>query len=169
MGRRLFLWKRTHYACFMNDVTITITPEEFSRLLKLTYLGEFMANMDLPAESLDPERRALAELRSKMFYFADANGKQHYSYRDEATGQWFASRGLEEDADIRRIVREYDDHVFWEELGGRLASRDLMAEYGKDTIENMEDEHYASAQDALLAYYDREFDAHGTDRLYVKD
>lgn len=153
----------------MPDITLTLSQDDFGRLLKLAYLGEFMANMDLTDSSLDDERRALARVRSDLFALADENGKAHYAYHDATRDEWFASRGLEEDADIRRLVQEYDEHVFWEELSSRLSSRDLVEEYGKETIDTMEDEHYARAQDALFDYYDREFDVHGTDRLYVKE
>lgn len=148
---------------------ISLSPDEFSRLLKLVYLGEFMANVDLNDDALDDERKAFADLRSKLFGLAEENGKPHYAFYDLPRDEWFASRGLEEDAVIRKIVQEYDEHVFWEELSDRLSSRDLMDEYGKDTIKNMEDEHYARAQDTLLDYYDREFDTHGVDRLHVRE
>jgi hypothetical protein len=150
-------------------ITLTFTPEQFERLLKLAYVGEFTANVDVPDAEMDDERRALADLRSRLFAEASEQGAGHLAYRDDTGGEWFASRALEEDEDIKRYIREYDDHVFHEELVHRLASRDLMREYGADTLRHMEDAHYARAQKALLEYYDAELDAHGVDRIEIKE
>jgi len=113
---------------------INFTKKQFENLLKLVYLGEWMAN----AHRTDDVIKKYQEIMFYIFSFAKDFGFEKYvDDENVGDGKFYPTRLFEEDTDINKIHDEYDDNTFWDEIIDRLAKRDFVKKYGVDKIKKM--------------------------------
>ena len=146
---------------------LELTPEEFERLLKLAYLGEAVANDWTPADRHEPQQLGMTDVLYDLCARAKDTPAAGYVVQDEKSGEWMPSQALDQEMD--EIISRYDNEVFWDELIARMTRRDLLAEYGQQSIETMSDVYKKQAEQPLNEYYSREVREHGLDRLLVND
>jgi len=142
-----------------------LTGEEYEKLLKLAYLGNWMVNaIRYPDEEVAEYRN----VESRLLAQAENFGLDGYAQLQEDTGLYYASDKLSEDPEVQRMRDEYDDEVFWGELIIRLTRRDFIRKYGREKIEKMPPEERLEKEMEIEQKYWREFQKHGLDRLGVK-
>lgn len=142
---------------------IEFTKDQLKQLLQLSYLGNWLANAHRTGEKDDPRVGKFDKLLSVLLSYAP----------DAGVPQWVDEKGrtpkpaqtLEDNAEIVQLIEEYDDDAFWEELSLRLAHRDFERLYGICPDEVTLDAEMEEVLHELEERYEREFEAHGLDRL----
>ncbi|MGH7141556.1 MAG: hypothetical protein ACREGH_02905 [Minisyncoccia bacterium] len=129
---------------------ITLTKEQVLTLLRLAYLGNWLGNSERVGDSDDPLITEFDELQKKLFALAGV-----------------PERAIEEDTLVGRLVEEYRDDVFWDELSERLAHRDFERLWDlcpdRDTLSPQMQREFEKIRER----YDRELEESGIDRLEV--
>ena len=143
---------------------VSFTTKEYTRLLELVHLGLTVAGAQPDDPATMPER--YGGLAQKVFGLAEVFGCADLVETD-VNGEFFPHEKLSGGA-TRGKVEAFAEDVFWNELAGRLAARDLRSELGGDAAEA--DELSAEEEEKLAAHEDvywREFEQHGVDHLVV--
>ncbi len=143
---------------------VSFTTKEYTRLLELVQLGLSVAGAHADDPATMPER--YAALAQKVFGLAETFGCADLVETD-VNGEYFPNEKLTEGL-VREKLDEFMEDVFWGELAGRLALRDLRAEVGTAPLEKEElseenEEKLSANEDA----YWREFETHGVDHLVL--
>ncbi|MCQ2959243.1 MAG: hypothetical protein MJ198_03525 [Bacteroidales bacterium] len=136
---------------------IELNDQEFQDLLQLAYMGEWVLN----AYESAPNAGNIDELEQKLYESAYRQGNDDIEF-DKKLGGYVPCQEFEEDCD--KIIQEYDEHTFWEELIIRLANRDLQ-EIGADKLPQKE---FEKKQNELIQKYEKEFGKNGIDNLKLK-
>lgn len=137
---------------------LKLTPDEYLKLIELAYLGEWMINAHHdPEYQDDPATRIVQRLL--------AAGPPPGASRDEETGGYYLDTEWM-DRLYDTYILDYDDHVFWDELTERLASRDLARERGV-SAEDIDRDADLSELRPLEERYREELEEHGIDRLGI--
>src|SRR3989344_9155736 len=115
---------------------IEFTKEQYEQLLKLVYLGNWIANAIHTGAKDDPRDEQLKAVEDYVFSFAKEMGFSSLVEYDEKFKQHFPTSAF--DDFVQRYIDEYDEDCFWEELFYRLSNRDFARVYTKDQISKME-------------------------------
>jgi hypothetical protein len=146
----------------MQNVDLSLSRNEFETLVKLAYLGNWVANA---AREENEELAPYARLEQVVFKrAAEAGLTELVEYSDEHA-LYFPTDALEE-AEAEHIT-DYDDAQFWEELPDRLAMRDMALKYSDKTVAAMDIDEAAEKAQPFMEKYWNEIEKHGLDRLKV--
>lgn len=145
---------------------LSLSPEEFERLLKLAYLGEAVLNDWTPSEKHDRGQLSATGLLYDLCAEAEGTPARKYVRFDDIIGEWVPSAELDKEMDD--VIARYDGEAFWDELVAHLARRDMVAEYGDDAIAGMSDAYRRQAERPLYDYYFNEIREHGVDRIVIR-
>jgi len=138
---------------------IPFTKEQYRTLLKIAFLGEWVANARKTENFLDD----VSDIQQYIFSFA---GKFGASELVEKRGREYdPTEAL--DTMLYPITEEHDSRAFWEQLVERLADRDLVKEHGEEGIGKLDPEEYETQLDERASVYEEEFEAFGLARLQV--
>jgi len=142
---------------------VSFTQKEFSRLLELVHLGLYVtgARPDDPATMTE----RYAAIAQKTFGLAEVFGCADLVEAD-VNGQFFPNEKLTEGKALEELDGFIDD-VFWTELAGRLAARDLRAELGAKKLDEELTEADETRLDEIEDKYWREFETHGVEHLVL--
>ena len=135
---------------------INLTKKQYVELLETSYLARFM----IEAYQLDTGER-YAETDQHLLSHAQDFG--YKAEEDSDLNQRFVNDETAEP--LHRLIGEYNDCVFWEELVLRLASRDLARKLGQEALESLSPEEYESRLEPLMEAYRREFEDNGQQNL----
>lgn len=141
-------------------VSVSLSEEEYRRLLVLTFLGEWVVN----AVRKEPDP-SYEDAASKIYSFAKGTSLEMLAAFDRDKEDWAPAQILEDEA--QALIDEYDDKTFWEELTVRLVERDLISKHGERTVRNMRPDQRTRAGKPIAQAYTREFEDRGLDRLFV--
>ena len=141
-------------------VHLTLTDEQYADLLRLTYLGNQVANSGRP----DAKRiSGFDDVEQQLFAMAKAAGLAKYADFDRPSTRYFAGSSLEDE--LAELLMDYDDSVFWDELARRLTLNELEQTMGQAGVEALTDSEYARLEEPLFEKYWRELSEHGIERL----
>lgn len=140
----------------------SFTPKEYARLLELVHLGLWVSGGRPDDPATMPER--YEELAQKIFALAEPFGCSDLVEVD-VNGEYFLNEKLTGGVAHEKLDA-FSEDVFWGELAGRLAARDLRTEIGSAAAEELAPEHEEKLSEHEDAYW-REFEAHGVDHLVV--
>jgi len=143
-------------------LTITLSDEEYRRLLMLAYLGEWMVN----AIRKEPDS-AYDDLASKVYSFSKGTSAETLFAFDGGKEEWVPSEKFESEA--HTLIDEYDDNTFWEELTARLTERDLIARNGERVVRSMRPDQRIRASKSIAQAYTKEFEEQGLARLFITE
>ena len=141
-------------------MTLTLTDEEYSRLMMLSFMGEWMINAI--RKDPDPEYEDVA---SKIYSFARGTPSEDQVVFDSDLGDWVPTEAFEENA--QAMIDQYDDTTFWEELTARLTERDLVETHGERAVGGMRPDQREREISAIAKDYTREFEEQGLARLRI--
>jgi hypothetical protein len=137
------------------------TEKEYRTLVDILTLSGMI--LDAYGRGEDSSRKGCFELEQKIYSYFEDVGSRDLIMRDPSTGQYVRKWSIDRSETIVKILDEYVDASFWEELIVRMAERDMLADLelqGKDqsklTLEERET--------LLRKYgdrYDREFRSNG--------
>ena len=144
---------------------IDFTKEQFENLMKMVYLGNWMAN----AHKTDDTIEKYSEIENYIFSFAKDFGFEEYVDDSDANkGKFYPTRMFEEDTDINTIHDDYNNDTFWDELVERLTIRDFRKKYSIEEITKMSSEERFSEMGKIEEKYADEVEEYGIDRLIIK-
>jgi len=141
---------------------ITLSQDQYEKLLQLVYLGNWLVNSYRGSERLE----GYDKLAEDIMAFAPSAGLKDWVEFDEFEGRYYPSRKLDEE--MRKFWEEYDEDVFWNMLIDGLAERDYGRKYGQEDLETMEWDEYDKKLEPFLKKYEKEIDEHGLERLEVR-
>jgi hypothetical protein len=127
---------------------IKLTAEQAQNLLRLIYLGNWLANSQRIGTEEDPLIADFDELQKHLFKTASV-----------------PERAIETDSLVAKMIEEYREEVFWDELVERLAHRDFERLWGlcpdhDELAPEMEREY-----EKIQLRYEIELEESGIDRL----
>jgi hypothetical protein len=144
------------------------TEKEYRALVDVLTLSGMI--LDAYGRGEDKSRKGCFELEQKIYSYFEDMGSRDLITRDPSTGQYVRKWSSDRSETIVKILDEYVDASFWEELIVRMAERDMLADLelqGKDqsklTLEERET--------LLLKYgdrYDREFRSNGLKSIIAR-
>lgn len=145
----------------------SLNPEEFRRLLLLATLGEVVMNDWTPQKELTSDQQACIDVVQDLYARAVQDRQTDLVTEDAETGCLLPGERIR--SQIDKWLSIYDNDVFWDELVARLAQRDMVAEYGRETLERMPEAYRRSAEQPMLDYYWREVRQNGMDHFVMQD
>lgn len=138
---------------------LKLSTDQYTKLVELAYMGEWMVNAHHADEHQDEEALAVLQALLGAVPLAGVD-------RDPETDEFFMDPDWTEQIYDKHIA-DYDDHVFWEELTERLAARDLARTRGVSMEAIDRDEDIAALRPIEDEYRD-EFEDNGIDRLELR-
>lgn len=144
---------------------IEFTKEQYKTLLKLVYLGNWMAN----AHRTEDFEENMQKLEHYVFSFAKDFGLADYvDSENVGDGEFYPTRKFEEETEVHSLHADYDEETFWDEIIDRLGERDCIRKYGAENIKKMSrGEWFEKLCDCEQEWAD-EINEHGIDRIEVK-
>ncbi len=142
---------------------INLTKEQYEQLLRVTYLGSWMAT--LPQEECDAGYEAMEQF---ILSLAKSFGYENYVGYDESTKEYFPTEEFEQKTDVIELIRDYNTYVIWQELMLTLARRDLINEYGEEAVAAMSEEEMVEKEYPILMKYQDEFHENGLAHLVIE-
>jgi len=119
-------------------MNITLTRKEFTRLIELAYMGDWVATSMVTDADVDAPGslvKRYGDLMNKLYRLAatHADGCPHYAEPDENDNDlFFPTARLEDDSPASRAIDKFTNDTFWEELITRMSARDVMRETGRE-------------------------------------
>ncbi len=146
---------------------VEFTKEQYASLMKLVYLGNYMANGNrMDDEVIDD----FNDLEDYIFGKAKEAGLERYvdegTNEDEGDPIAYPSELLDEE--VSEYIEEFESQIFWDELIDLLTKRDMIKKYGEDKLEAMEIEDLISKESEIYDKYAEEFNDKGIENLYLK-
>jgi hypothetical protein len=113
---------------------IEFSREEFRTLMDMAHIADWVVN----SRSVAGEKQAdFADLRTKIFRFAEAFGFGELVDADPATGHFDETRQFDDELQEKGYLEDYEEDTFWYELTSRLALKYLLDEMGEDALMNL--------------------------------
>ena len=142
---------------------IELTKEQFLLLMKVVYLGNWMANASRTGRKDDPHIKEYEEISDFIFSLASKFGFseniEHELEFDESV----------ETTEVSKLREDYDEETFWAELPDRLGERDFYNMYSKEDWKRMtQDERFLKMQECVIKW-EEELEKYGIDRLEMVD
>jgi hypothetical protein len=145
----------------MDVKKVEFTGEQYLQLIKIVYLGRWMAS-----SHTDEPDKPLEELEQYIFSHAKAFGHGAYVDFDPNYKKFFASVTLEDEMDP--VIQNYDDFTFWDELAWRMAERDFAQKFDHAQVLCMTNDEIFRQKNAFADKYFDEFTTNGIDKLLLK-
>lgn len=145
---------------------INFTKKQYLSLMKLVYLGNWLANA---SRLQDEQIKEYEETEGYIFSFAKGFGHSRYVEHEPEDGdRYFPTRYFEEEADVRGLIEDYDNETFWQEAADRFGDRDFIKKYSEEAIEKMDrDERFVKRMECEEKY-EKEFEENGIERMEIK-
>jgi len=141
---------------------IELTEEQFKTLLKLAYIARWIATY---RNADDVEE--YVSLEEYLFSLADECGLEKFAEYNEEIEGYMPSREFEEETNIREMLNEYEESIFWDQLISRLVYRDLLRALGEENIKNANREEVMRMQENFVKAYLHEFSRNGLENLEI--
>ena len=132
-------------------------------MAKVVYLGNWMANANRIGQDDDPRLDEYEEIADLVFSYASKFG-----FPKDLENELEIADGMET-TEVSRLHEEYDEETFWEELSGRLGTREFYRKYSRKELEGMtQSERFIKLQECVIAW-EEEVNEHGLERLEIKE
>ncbi len=141
-------------------MTLNLTTDEFRSLMKIVFLGNWMANA-YRGEAL-PEFEKIEQL---ILSRASSFGAEEPVNFDPKKDAWSYTREFDEE--MQEFVNDYNIEALYDELGYWLARRDLMDDIGEEKAAGLTPAGLSEAAAPYLEKYDREFEEYGIERIGI--
>lgn len=141
---------------------IDLTKEQYEQLLKVVYLGNWMAT--LPQEECDTGIEGIGQF---IFSLSVDFGFQNYIGYDDDTKEYFPTEEFEQKTDVIDLIRDYNTYTIYQELVLTLARRDLINQYGEEAMEKMSESEMVEKEYPILMKYQDELQENGLANLVI--
>lgn len=151
---------------FPQNLSINFSREQYSNLLNMAHLGNWMINAQRSGAKGDEQYEEYNDLESYLFSFAKKMGFGNLV--DEYKGKFYTSWDFMELSDADSFHEEYDEENFWGELVSRLADRDMEKCFG-EKIEKTDKSEYFSKLFNCEEKYEKEVEDFGMQRMEINE
>ena len=127
---------------------INLTAEQARDLLRLVYLGNWLANSQRVGTEEDPLIEDFDALQKQLFAVAS-----------------IPEAAIETDTLVAKAIEEYREEVFWDELVERLAHRDFERLWGLCPDNDELSPEMETEYEKIQMRYETELEESGVDRL----
>lgn len=141
---------------------INITKNQYRLLLDIVHAGNTMINGIRNQDELIKEYE---ELEQYIFSFAKDFGFEDLIEYDKQYKEYMPTREFDETI-VEELIDEYDDYVFWQELEGNLAKRDVFKEFNGIINEDNREE-ALRRQFQIESNYEDEFINNGLNNVSI--
>jgi hypothetical protein len=151
---------------------ILFTKSEYRTLFDMIYMAEWM--LTAYDTETDPAKAKYHHLAQKIYSHAKEMGCE--TLVEDENNEYFTTAAYEQKSGIHDLIDTYDSDSFWDQLVDRLTERDVEEKARANAGESagvsqskpLSNAAYSALADPIADAYEREFSAHGLDRLYVK-
>ncbi|MHB8109723.1 MAG: hypothetical protein ACYDHW_06795 [Syntrophorhabdaceae bacterium] len=143
---------------------IDFTNEQYQTLLKMAYLGHWIANV----WGEDHESNEYSEMQSYLFGFAKDFGLEEFADYDEQAKTYYPAADFEENEELNEIIDWYDDNAFLDKLIHNLAGRDMLEKHGEKELREMSDDKFFKEEGFFVQKYQSEIAKNGIKNLMMK-
>jgi len=147
----------------MKDITLKLSRQEYLDLLKVLEIAhEVTANLDEGYKKYEMLHRRVDGLSKIALALGEDGGEDSVTERD---GELSVSDDVSDY--IEKLMDDYDEDIFWEELKHRLSERDFLESLAKTDKKKLKNIHEKIPELAKKFYegYDDEFKKRGIERL----
>lgn len=149
-----------------NVQTINLTHNQFLSLMKVVYLGNWMAN----AHRTKDIQKEYENIQDYIYSKASQFGFEKYVDHEGSDGERYYPTSLfEELTDVHKLHEAYDEETFWDEMAERFGERDFVEKYSKEEIIKMSQEEYFIKLSECIDFYNEEFVKFGLQRIRLED
>lgn len=142
---------------------IEFTEKQYKALLKIVYLGSWMASSTKEEPEMEYEN-----IEQYVLSFAKDFKMENFVGYDKKLKSYYPTEEFEDNSDVVEQIEAYNEYTVWEALVLALSRRDLIKKYGAKKAEQMSDEELLEKEYPLIQKYEEEFREHGFDNLVVK-
>jgi len=147
---------------------IELSKKQFKSLLKVVYLGNWMANAHRDGSAKDPHVEEYEEIEDYIFSYAKQFGFDEYLDDEDADeGKFFPTRLFEEETGVNELHDEYNEETFWVELIDRLGERDFVRHHGIEAIRKMDSDEAYEKRWNFIEKWDKEVCENGLDNIGI--
>ena len=146
-------------------MNIEFTKKQYKTLLKLVYLGNWMAN----AYRTEDFEKDMQEVEEYVFSFAKDFGLE--SFADAKTvgdGKYYPTMKFMKETKVHNLHEDYDEETFWEKLIDCFGKRDCVRKYGHQ-IKKMSKEELFEKLTECEDYWCDEINEYGIQRLEIEE
>ena len=142
---------------------IEFTQKQYEALLKIVYLGSWMAS-----STKEKPEREYENIEQYILSFAKDFNMEKFVGFDKKQKSYYPSEEFENSTDVVQQIDDYDEYQVWETLVLSLSHRDIVKKYGEKKVEQMSEDELLEKEFPLIQKYEEEFREHGFDNLYVR-
>jgi hypothetical protein len=139
---------------------IDLNKEQYISLMKLIYLGEYMAN---GMKASDDSYEEFTEIEQYIYSLARDFGCDDLIEKDQ--DGYFPKPLFEED--MEELISEYEEDFFRDALVHHLAGRDLMNSHDRDKIDSMSFDEIIELEKPLVEKYKEEIAQNGLENIGI--
>lgn len=147
-------------------LNIELTRNQFEDLVRCVYLAHWMINGIRPE---DEKVRHYEDLEQYVYALAHKHGYSDLVEFLKERNTFFFKDEFSESNEADGYRREYDDEMFWTELIQRLAARDLIEQYGAESLSAMSSREEVERRQPILHKYIDEVEQNGVRNLKIRE
>ena len=141
---------------------IDMTEGQFEVLLKMVYLGGWMAGL-----ATDEPDKEFSNFEQYVLSLAKGFGFESYVGFDKDAHAYYPTEEFEEKTGVVDMIGDYNMHTVWEEVVLSLARRDLAAEYGDLAVSSMSEEESIEKEYPFILKYEEELRQNGFENFQI--
>lgn len=145
---------------------VNFTKKEYRTLLDIIHIADWIMHAHDTEDRKDTQQ--YRELFQKLLSFAEEMGFADLIELAEEDGNYYPTFKFESESAAERLIQEFENHSFWEELISRLAERDVLKEKKAESISDLDPDEWISAMTTAEEKWAKEFERFDLDRITVE-
>lgn len=145
-------------------MNIKLSKKQFKFLLKLVHIGNWVVNSNREPEIIDEKYEEVANI---IYSYGQEAGLEKYVAYSKHSQAWVGTNYLYMESDAAKMLEEYNDHNFWDQLIDHFAMKDFHKKYGEEKIKEMSSQERFEKFYEFADKYRDEIDDHGIDRFEI--
>ena len=144
----------------MSEVDISLSKKNLRLLVRHVFIGHWI----LTATKVERDKELDDFFDTFLAKVKSYNVMDGLEY-DEGSASYAFSADKEDE--FHEDISDYEEHIFWEELIDRLATRDAIKKLGEKEFDELEKDDRMKAIWSEEEKYAKEVETHGIDRLVI--
>lgn len=151
-------------AAGIREASLSLTPEEYEALAIMAYAGDWVINSYEVPKNI---KKIYKNVKEKVFSQAAKFGKEEMIRYSPEYDYYDLESEFGEDGIAMEFINEYENEVFWDKLLSRLAKRDILREYSREALGEMESVERVRMLMEKEEEYGKIFEKYGLDCVIV--
>ncbi|MEK7648717.1 MAG: hypothetical protein AAB400_02230 [Patescibacteria group bacterium] len=147
-------------------ITVTLTSGQLEDLVRCMYLAQWMIN---GIHTEDEKNNRYEQLEQYVYALAKREGVGDIIEFLEDQKKFALKDEFVETNDVEQYRRKYDDEIFWSELIQRLTVRDVVNQWGLESLSSVGTREEVERRQPFLRKYIEEFEKNGVQNLVIKE